>query len=76
MADVAKRTKQNGHNSEDNHELLRIHRAHLGVYARVARQLGVDASYVSRVARGERESDRVTRLLFGELRKISSLKPQ
>src|SRR3989442_14254946 len=30
-----------------------------GVYGRVARKIGVDVSYVSRVARGERQSKRI-----------------
>ena len=31
---------------------------HRGLYVRIARKLGVDASYVSRVARGDRRSPR------------------
>ncbi len=41
-----------------------------GVYSRVARQLGVDRSYVSRVAQGERRSQRVEDALKAELRRI------
>jgi hypothetical protein len=41
-----------------------------GLYTRVAQKLGVDPSYVSRVARGERESDAVTAVLSTEMRKI------
>ena len=41
-----------------------------GLYTRVARQLGVDISYVSRVARGERKSDAVTAALSEEMQKI------
>jgi transcriptional regulator with XRE-family HTH domain len=51
-------------------ELLRRHCLHGGVYAKVARKLGVDASYVSRVARGERTSERILRALLDELRRI------
>lgn len=41
-----------------------------GIYSRVARQLGVHPSYVSRVARGERRSDRVYRAIATELAKL------
>ncbi len=44
-----------------------------GLYARVARRLGVDRSYVSRVARGERRSKRVEEALRAELKRIRSL---
>jgi transcriptional regulator with XRE-family HTH domain len=41
-----------------------------GVYNRVARRLGVDPSYVSRVARGERKSAVVEQALAEEVRLI------
>ena len=41
-----------------------------GLYSRVARQLGVDRSYVSRVARGERRSKKVEAALRAELKRI------
>lgn len=41
-----------------------------GLYVRVATQLGVDPSYVSRVARGERKSEAVEAILEKETRKI------
>lgn len=44
-----------------------------GLYGRVARQLKVDPSYVSRVARGERRSDEIEASLERELRRIMSL---
>lgn len=40
-----------------------------GFYARVARDLGVDASYVSRIARGKRESIIVEKALNREFEK-------
>lgn len=43
-----------------------------GLYGRVARQLKVDPSYVSRVARGERQSDEIEASLERELRRIMS----
>jgi transcriptional regulator with XRE-family HTH domain len=41
-----------------------------GIYSRVARQLGIDPSYVSRVARGERRSAKVENALVKEMKKI------
>ena len=41
-----------------------------GLYSRVARQLGVDRSYVSRVARGERRSEPVEQALTVEFDRI------
>ena len=42
-----------------------------GIYSRVADKLGVDPSYVSRVARGERESEKVRAALDSELAQIA-----
>jgi transcriptional regulator with XRE-family HTH domain len=56
----------------DSKELLKRHRLHEGLYARVARKLGVDASYVSRVAHGERNSERIFNALVEELRRIEN----
>ena len=44
-----------------------------GLYGRVARQLRVDPSYVSRVARGERQSQVIEASLERELRRILSM---
>jgi hypothetical protein len=44
-----------------------------GLYGRVARQLKVDPSYVSRVARGERQSEDIEASLERELRRIMTL---
>ncbi len=41
-----------------------------GLYSRVARQLQVDRSYVSRVARGERHSEVVEQALTTEFDRI------
>jgi hypothetical protein len=41
-----------------------------GLYSRVARELKVDRSYVSRVARGERRSEPVERALSNEFDRI------
>lgn len=55
-------------------DLARVER-YRGLYARVARQLGVDRSFVSRVARGERRSKKVEEALKKELRRIERLSP-
>lgn len=44
-----------------------------GVYSRVARKLKIDPSYVSRVARGERNSEEISRALAEELRRITAV---
>lgn len=44
-----------------------------GLYGRVARQLKVDPSYVSRVARGERQSDVIEASLERELKRIMGM---
>jgi hypothetical protein len=50
--------------------LLKAHNLHIGVYRRVAVSLGVDPSYVSRVANGNREEPKIRRALLDELHKI------
>lgn len=50
-------------------EVSRIHRYLqdvCGLYSRVARKLGVDRSYVSRVAAGERRSPAIERAIISE----------
>jgi len=42
-----------------------------GLYTRVAKQAGVHPSYVSRVARGERRSERVSRAIADELARFT-----
>jgi DNA-binding transcriptional regulator YdaS (Cro superfamily) len=55
--------------TEENEEekVLRIHREHMGVYKRVADLMGVDASYVSRIANGTRRNEAVRRALIKHL---------
>ncbi len=49
---------------------LKRYSLYRGLYSRVARRLGVDRSYVSRVARGERRSKKVEAALRAELQRI------
>jgi transcriptional regulator with XRE-family HTH domain len=65
---------KNGH--VDGDAQLKWHRLHLGLYARVAKRLRVNPSYVSRVARGKRQSDDVKKALLQELSRISQVKPE
>lgn len=44
-----------------------------GFYGRVAKQLGLDPSYISRVARGERESEAIEAALEREMKRIIRL---
>jgi hypothetical protein len=53
-------------------ELAR-HSLYRGVYSRVARQLGLDRSYVSRVASGERKSKHVEAALLAEIKRIEKI---
>ncbi len=61
-------------NREDQQEkLARIHRwiqLLCGLYSRVASRFRVDRSYVSRVARGERQSEEISNALISEFDRI------
>jgi hypothetical protein len=50
--------------------LLKAHRLHAGLYHRVADKLGVDSSYVSRVATCQRRGPKIQRALLDELHQI------
>jgi hypothetical protein len=54
-------------------QLLRKHRLHDGVYLRVAKRLGVDPSYVSKVASGKVTSREIRRALLEELQRIKHM---
>ena len=41
-----------------------------GLYSRIARRLGVDRSYVSRVAKGERRSPQIEQALTNEFDRL------
>jgi hypothetical protein len=53
--------------------LLKRHLLHRGIYGRIATKMKVDASYVSRVASGERKSAKVERAAIVELERIEAL---
>jgi len=58
--------------STDNIKNPKLNRLSLyrGIYSRIAKELGIDPSYVSRVARGERQSAKVEAALLKEIRRI------
>lgn len=53
--------------------VLNRHQLYRGIYSRVAKQLGIDRSYVSRVASGERKSEKVERALMREIERIEKI---
>ena len=58
---------------QNNTKVSLPHTLYRGVYRRVAAQIGVDPSYVSRVARGERISLEIQNSLAAELDRIAAL---
>ena len=56
-------------------EQIRWHRRFDGIFARVARQVQVDPSQVSRVASGKRSSIEITAALEKEMGRLEKLKP-
>jgi len=50
-------------NINPNRKLQSVHALYRGLYVRIARKLGVDPSYVSRVARGDRRSSEIEEAL-------------
>lgn len=62
----------NGDNSSMTSVLVR-HTLYRGIYSRVARELGIDRSYVSRVANGQRRSAKVEKALLKEIKRIEKL---
>jgi hypothetical protein len=53
--------------------VLNRHQLYRGIYSRVAKELGIDRSYVSRVASGERKSEKVQRALMRELQRVEKM---
>ena len=57
-------------------QLIKWHALYRGLSNRVARQLGLDPSYVSRVARGHRRAAKVERALEAEIARLEKLRPK
>jgi transcriptional regulator with XRE-family HTH domain len=55
-------------------KLLKLAALFRGLYSRVAKKLGVDPSYVSRVARGERHNAEVEQALVQEVQRLDAMK--
>lgn len=70
---LSKRVNGNGVKTQ---ALLRWHKLHIGVYARVAKRLSVDSSYVSRVANGKRQSGTIEHALLNEISSIQRRLPR
>jgi hypothetical protein len=51
---------------------LRAYVTQRGLFARVARKLRIDPSYVSRVANGKRQNDRINHAIEAELNKMGT----
>jgi hypothetical protein len=49
---------------------LRAYATQRGLFARVARKLRIDPSYVSRVANGKRQNDRISHAIEADLNKM------
>ena len=66
---VHSQPKQHGPDREETKTLLDLHKQyiHLFYYADIAKRLGVDASYIRRVANGEHQSEELRRALLSEL---------
>jgi hypothetical protein len=50
---------------------LRAYLLQRGLFTRIARKLGIDPSYVSRVAHGHRKNEKISQALNAELKKIN-----
>ncbi len=69
---TSKKTELTRVSDKKNTELLK-HVHYRGIFSRVARQLGVDRSYVSRVANGQRRSAIVEDALLAEIKRVEKL---
>ena len=59
---------QHGSDKEEAETLLDLHKQYIRLYySCIAKRLGVDASYINRVANGEHQSERLRRALLSEL---------
>ena len=67
-------SRSNGNtNKNGNASLYNLPSLYRGMYNRIAAKIGCDPSYVSRVARGERRSNEIAKLLQVEIQKTWAL---
>ncbi len=65
---VHSQPKQHGSDKQEAKTLLDLHKQYIRLYySCIAKRLGVDASYINRVANGEHQSERLRRALLSEL---------
>ncbi len=66
---VHSQSKQQGSDKEEEEAetLLNLHKQYIGLYSGIAKRMGVDASYVSRVANGEYQSEKLRCAFLSEL---------
>ena len=65
---VHSQPKQYGPDKEEAETLLDLHKQYIRLYySCIAKRLGVDVSYINRVANGEHLSEKLRRALLSEL---------
>jgi hypothetical protein len=65
---VHSQSKQHESDKKEAETLLNLHKQYICLYySCIAKRLGVDASYIRRVADGEHQSERLRRALLSEL---------
>ena len=65
---VHSQPKRHGSDKEEAETLLDLHKQYIRLYySCIAKRLGVDASYINRVANGEHQSEKLRRALLSEL---------
>lgn len=65
---VHSQPKQQGPDKEEAENLLDLHKQYIRLYySCIAKRLGVDASYINRVANGEHQSEKLRCALLSEL---------
>jgi len=65
---VHSQSKQQGPDKEEAETLLDLHKQYIRLYySCIAKRLGVNASYINRVANGEHQSEKLRRALLSEL---------
>jgi transcriptional regulator with XRE-family HTH domain len=67
-----KEQREDSHSNERISKLNQLVEGLCGIYTRVARRLGVDRSFVSRVARGQRRSKPIEDALLAEYDRVES----
>ena len=56
-------------------KLMKWHHGHIGLYHKVAKKMGLSPSYVSLVANGARQNEKITQTLANELERLVRATP-